>query len=103
MNLDYFALRNMTPEQQKQYKYDLMFREGSYSTDRGIIGDIVDFFDLGIAYRADTKEQYLRDATGVFVEGGIAYVTGGSSLMIRTVIKRITELVDDPYEVLPQA
>lgn len=101
MNLDYFALRNMTPEEQKQYKYDIMFREGSYSTKTGIVGSVSDLFDLGIAYRADSREQYLKDATGVLVESGVAYLTGGSSMLVRTAIKRITELVEDPYEVLP--
>lgn len=94
---DYYLLQNLSPESAKQRKFDIMFRDRSYETPG------FRMFDLGIAYRADTREQYLEDAGGVLVESGIAYLTGGSSLLVRTAIKRITELVDDDFGLIPVA
>ncbi len=94
---EYYLIQNLSPEMAKQRKFDIMFRNRSYKTSG------VRMFDLGIGYRADTKEEFARDATGVLVESGIAYLSGGSSLLVRTAIKRITELVDDDFGLIPEA
>ena len=93
---DYYLFYNLSPEEMKQRKFDIMFRDRSYETPSLS-------FDLGIGYRADTREEFLQDATGVLVESALAYVTGGSSLLVRTAIKRITELVDDDFGLIPVA
>lgn len=93
---DYYWFQNLSADELKQRKFDIMFRDRSYETSAIT-------FDLGIGYRADTKEEFARDATGVLVESALAYVTGGSSLLVRTAIKRITELVDDDFGLIPVA
>lgn len=93
---DHYFMKNLSPEVRDQRFWDITFRDRAYST------STLDIPDLGIAYRADSKEQFLQDASSVIVESGIAYLTGGSSLLVRTAIKRITELVDDPFDWIPE-
>lgn len=66
---------------------DVQFATGSYSSYS------LDLNPFDLAYRADTKEQYYRDAAEGIIEIGLAYVSGGTGRIIRTTYGVVKELV----------
>tara|TARA_Y100000004_G_scaffold147653_1_gene168904 strand:- start:751 stop:1020 length:270 start_codon:yes stop_codon:yes gene_type:complete len=68
-------------------RQDVQFDTGSYSSFS------LDLNPFDLAYRADTKEQYYRDAAQAIVEVGIAYVGGGVGRLVRTTYGVVKELV----------
>lgn len=76
-------------EARKQAYYDIMFRDRSYATNSSF-----DLNPFDLAYRSDTKEEYYIDAATGLLELGLAYVTGGTSRLLRRAELLIQELVD---------
>ena len=78
-----------TEEARKQAYYDIMFRERSYATNSSF-----DLNPFDLAYRADTKEEYYKDYAGGVLELGIAYVTGGTSRLLKRSGELIQMIID---------
>lgn len=67
---------------------DVRFATGSYQT-----AGSYDLNPFDWAYRADTKEEYYRDAAMAGIEIGLAYVGGSVGRLFRTTFGVVKELV----------
>lgn len=82
-------LKSESPGAQKQAYFDIMFRERSYATNGSL-----DLNPFDLAYRADEKTEYYADLAGGIVELGLAFLTGGTSRVLRRAELLIQELLD---------